>query len=197
MGFVVIGTILLVSSAISIYEFVRMRSTVSNLINDNIAAINTTSAMLDVTDEYNFRLLEALGEEHALLAPRDKNDSRFKDYLAGLKDNFTTETERQYADSVLFAYTTYIIVMNDAPRVWQGDYAGRRTWYFTKLHPVYTKLRGYLQKLSSTSQGGVYRSSLVRACFLLVLFCSWTPTASTVVVSPETVLYLYSFSIIS
>ncbi len=160
LGFVVIGTILLVSSAISIYEFVRMRSTVSNLINDNIAAINTTSAMLDVTDEYNFRLLEALGEEHALLAPRDKNDSRFKDYLAGLKDNFTTETERQYADSVLFAYTTYIIVMNDAPRVWQGDYAGRRTWYFTKLHPIYTKLRGYLQKLSATSQEALAENSL-------------------------------------
>lgn len=160
LGFVVIGTILLVSSAISIYEFVRMRNTVSNLINDNIAAINTTSTLMDVTDEYNFKLLEALGDESALLIPRDKNDNRFNNYLAELRENFTTKREREYADSVLFAYTTYIIVMNDAPKVWQGDYAGRRNWYFNKLHPVYVKLRGFLQKLTQTSQEALAENSL-------------------------------------
>ena len=55
-GFVVIGTILLVSSALSIYEFIRMRDTVSSLINDNISAINTSRQLLEVTDEYNFNL---------------------------------------------------------------------------------------------------------------------------------------------
>ena len=117
LGFVVIGTILLVSSAISIYEFVRMRNTVSNLINDNIAAINTTRTLIEVSDEYNYNLLEGLGDESALLYTRDKNDNRFSDYLNELKGKFTTPQERQYADSVLFAYTTYIIIMNDAPKV--------------------------------------------------------------------------------
>ena len=64
LGFVVIGTILLVSSAISIYEFVRMRNTVSNLINDNISAINTSRLMLEISDEYNFNLVRGLGDEH-------------------------------------------------------------------------------------------------------------------------------------
>ncbi len=160
LGFVVIAGILLVSSAISIYEFVRMRSTVANLINDNIAAINTSRAMLDITDEYNFSLLQKLGDESSLLLPRDKNDNRFSDYLSGIKDNFTTMHEREYADSVLFAYSTYIIIMNDAPQVWQGDYSGRRNWYFNKLHPVYMKLRGYLQKLTLTSQEALKENSL-------------------------------------
>ena len=160
LGFVVIGTILLVSSAISIYEFVRMRNNVANLINDNIAAINTSRAMLEVTDEYNFNLLQALGDDSALLVPRDKNDNRFADFLAEVKESFTTAQERQYADSVLFAYTTYIVVMNDAPQVWQGDYAGRRYWYFNKLHPVYMKLRGYLQKLAVTSQQALTENSM-------------------------------------
>lgn len=160
LGFVVIGTILLVSSAISIYEFVRMRNTVSNLINDNIAAINTTRTLIEVSDEYNYNLLEGLGDESALLYTRDKNDNRFSDYLNELKGKFTTPQERQYADSVLFAYTTYIIVMNDAPNVWQGDYAGRRNWYFNKLHPVYMRLRGYLQKLTLTSQEALAENSL-------------------------------------
>ena len=77
LGFVVIGSILLVSSAISIYEFVRMRSTVSNLINDNISAINTTRILTEVTDEYSFNLLESLGDEHGIVKVRDKDDNRF------------------------------------------------------------------------------------------------------------------------
>ena len=160
LGFVVIAGILLVSSAISIYEFVRMRNTVANLINDNIAAINTSRAMLEITDEYNFNLLEKLGDESSQVLPRDKNDNRFSDYLAGIKDNFTTRVEREYADSVLFAYSTYIIIMNDAPQVWQGEYSGRRNWYFNKLHPVYMRLRGYLQKLTLTSQEALKENSL-------------------------------------
>ena len=65
-----------------------------------------------------------------------------------------------YADSVLYAYTSYIWVMNDAQKVWHGDYAGRRNWYFTKLHPVYIQLRGYLQKLTHTSQEALAENSL-------------------------------------
>ena len=160
LGFVVIGSILLISSAISIYEFVRMRNTVSSLINDNIAAINTTRLLMEVSDEYNYNLLQALGDESTLLVPRDKNDTRFSDYLNEVRENFTTVKERHYADSVLFAYTSYIIIMNDAPQVWQGDYAGRRNWYFNKLHPVYRKLRGFLQKLTLTSQEALAENSL-------------------------------------
>ena len=160
LGFVVIGTILLVSSAISIYEFIRMRNNVANLINDNIAAINTAKALQEVSDEYSFNLLEALGDESSLLILRDKDDNRFSEYLTDIRDNFTTEQEKQYADSVLFAYTSYIIIMNEAPTVWQGDYAGRRSWYFNKLHPVYMKLRGYLQKLSLTSQEALTENSI-------------------------------------
>ena len=80
-GFVVIGTILLVSSAISIYEFIRMRSTVSNLINDNISAINTTRQLLEVADEYNFNLLEGLGDEHWMLKLKDDNCHEYWPYM--------------------------------------------------------------------------------------------------------------------
>ena len=161
LGFVVIGTILLVSSAISIYEFIRMRNTVSNLINDNIAAINTSRLLLEVTDEYNFNLLEGLGDEGGSISIKPTDDTRFIDYLSKVRDNFTTGQEREYADSVMYAYSTYIIIMNDAPSVWHGDYSGRRNWYFHKLHPVYMKLRGYLQSLTLTSQQALADNSKI------------------------------------
>ncbi|MBQ7772954.1 MAG: MCP four helix bundle domain-containing protein [Bacteroidales bacterium] len=160
LGFVVIATILLVSSAISIYEFIKMRSTVSNLINDNISAINTTRLLLDVTDEYNFNLLEGIGDETRELLVLDADDDMFSSNLKGLRESFTTEQERMYADSVLFAYTAYVIVMKDAQEVWQSDYTGRRAWYFSKLHPVYMRLRWYLQKLTLTSQEALAENSM-------------------------------------
>ena len=161
LGFVVIGTILLVSSAISIYEFIRMRNTVSSLINDNIAAINTSRLLLEVSDEYNFSLLQRLGDEGGSITIKHEDDTRFSDYLSKVRDNFTTRQEREYADSVLYAYTAYIIIMNDAPSVWHGDYNGRRNWYFNKLHPVYMKLRGYLQSLTLTSQEALAGNSKI------------------------------------
>ncbi len=160
LGFVVIATILLVSSAISIYEFIRMRSTVSNLINDNISAINTTRLLMEVTDEYNFNLLEGIGDETRELLVLDADDDMFSSNLKELREKFTTEQERMYADSVLFAYTTYVIVMNDAKEVWHSDYSGRRSWYFSKLHPVYLRLRWYLQKLTLTSQEALAENSM-------------------------------------
>lgn len=160
LGFVVIATILLVSSAISIYEFIRMRSTVSNLINDNIAAINTTRLLMEVTDEYNFNLLEGIGDETRELLVLDADDDMFSSNLRDLRENFTTEQERMYADSVLFAYTTYVLVMKDAQEVWQTDYSGRRAWYFNRLHPIYMRLRWYLQKLTLTSQEALAENSM-------------------------------------
>ena len=159
-GFVVIGTILLVSSVVSIYEFIRMRNTVANLINDNISAITTSRQLLEVADEYNFNLLEGMGDDHWMLNLKDENDNRFSDHLAQVRDKFTTQQERMYADSVLYAYTNYIWVMNDATKVWHDDYAERRNWYFTKLHPIYIQLRGYLQKLTHTSQEALAENSL-------------------------------------
>lgn len=152
LGFVVIGTILLVSSAISIYEFIRMRNTVSNLINDNISAINTSRLMLEVCDEYNFNLVRELGNVEGKINVKSKDDTRFRDYLNEVRDKFTTKAERQFADSVRYAYSTYIIVMNDAPKVWNEDYNERRNWYFNRLYPIYMQLRGYLQSLTHTSQ---------------------------------------------
>ena len=159
-GFVVIGTILLVSSVISIYEFIRMRNTVASLVNDNISAISTSRQLLEVADEYNFNLLEGMGDEHWMLNLKSVDDNRFSDHLDQMRNMFNTRQERMYAESVLYAYTIYIWVMNDAPSVWHDDYAERRNWYFSKLHPLYIQLRGYLQKLTNTSQEALAENSM-------------------------------------
>ena len=56
LGFVVIGTVLLLSGVLAIYEFVSMRQSMSSLVSDNIKSINSSYLLLEVTDEYNFAL---------------------------------------------------------------------------------------------------------------------------------------------
>lgn len=159
LGFVVIGTILLLSSLIAIYELISMRRSVSNLITDNIASINTSRLLLEVTDEYNFGLLRGMGKDSSATIPDLVHDVRFSNYLTQVKGKFTTEQEREVADSVLYAYTAYIHIMNDAPYVWRGDYQERRNWYFNKLYPVYMKLRNYIQMLTEVSQEALAENS--------------------------------------
>lgn len=152
LGFVVIGAVLLLSSLIAIYELISMRKSVSSLITDNIASINTSRLMLEVTDEYNFCLLRGMGADSAATIPDLEHDTRFSNYFNQVKIKFTTEQERAAADSILYAYTAYIHMINKAPAIWHGDYQGRRNWYFNKLYPVYMKLRNYIQMLSEVSQ---------------------------------------------
>ena len=159
LGFVVIGTILLFSSFIAIYELVSMRKSVSNLVSDNIVSINTSGLLLEVTDEYNFGLLNGLGNSAMASIPEFENDTRFSDYIKTVKESYTTVKEKQMADSVLYAYTSYVIILKEAPYIWQGNYQERRNWYFNRLYPVYMTLRGYIQKLIDVSHEALAENS--------------------------------------
>ena len=59
------------------------------------------------------------------------------------------------ADSVLYAFTAYMHIMNRAPEVWEGPYIGRINWYFNDLYPVYMKLRNDIPSLTSISQASL------------------------------------------
>lgn len=159
LGFVIIASILLFSSIISIYEFVSMRKSVSNLISDNIASINTASFLQEVTDEYNFDLLKALGSDSLTNIPDVTKDTRFGDYINQVKNKFTTKEERMMTDSIQYAYSAYMNIIKMAPDVWHENYYGRRQWYFERLYPVYLQLRNYIQGLTHTSQKALSENS--------------------------------------
>ena len=135
LGFVLIGTILLLSSLIAIYELVSMRRTISTVISDNIYSINASRLLLEITDEYNFVLLKGIGEDTTASIPDLATDTRFVNHLNEVKNFFSNEQERKMADSVLYAFTAYMHIMNRAPEVWEGPYIGRRNWYFNDLYP--------------------------------------------------------------
>ena len=66
-----------------------------------------------------------------------------------------SDSERQMADSVRYAYSAYMQVAQEIESVWLRPQEERTDWYFNRLQTVYTKLRGYLQRLSDTSQSAI------------------------------------------
>lgn len=159
LGFVLIGTILLLSSLIAIYELISMRRSVSNVIADNISSINASRLLLDITDEYNFILLKGIGEDTTATVPDLSTDMRFVTLLNEVKGKYSKDMEQKMADSVLYAFTAYMHIMNKAPDIWEGPYQGRRNWYFNSLYPVYMKLRKYIQSLTLISQESLAENS--------------------------------------
>jgi len=189
LGFVIIGVILFISSVISVFEFSRMRHSVTSLMKDNMNSINTSRLLLELTDEYNFELLSRVIQDSTVSSADMIYDDRFDKYIGTIKKSFTTQEEVSVADSLSNAYSDYIGVINQAPDIMVQDVSVRVEWYQKKLRPVYYNLKKYKKQLGLLTQAalanntkelqeGYYRSIMpgiiaVGAGLLLVLLFNY------------------------
>ncbi len=158
LGFVVIGVILLMSSVIGIYELISTRRSVSAIIADNIESINASRILLEITDEYNFLLMQEVGLDTVPTLDA-LNSTVFTSILSDAKGSYSNLEVRNMTDSILYAYTAYVHVLKEAPNIWQEGYAARRGWFFGRLYPVYMQLRNYIQSLTDISQEALKKNS--------------------------------------
>lgn len=160
-GFVIIGAILFFAGIISVYEFHKINEMQSGLVEDNIKSINTAYVLLNLTEDYNMKILNTLDNDDAggdiieMLADED-----FMTRLGQIKGSFSSQRESVMADSVLFAYAAYMQVVREAEAIWPEGYQARNNWYFNRLQTFYVKLRGYINKLTNVSHDILIESSL-------------------------------------
>lgn len=156
LGTTVIGLILLISCVISFVEFERLSKYVSSVLADNIACVNTSRHLMNISEEYNTYILEQIGsDDYFAEVPQLSDNQNFIKNFENLKNHFTIEAERSMADSVLYAYVAYMHVVSEVPDIWFDGYSYRRTWYFDRLQGVYDKLRDYIQRLTLISQNAL------------------------------------------
>ncbi len=173
-----IAVILLVSSFISIMEYSRMSSYVSDLIAANIGSINAAQKLADAANSYNLGILAIIGDnsEKHLLELR-QND--FIDHCDSLKASLTSEKMLPLADSVLYSYSAYMLTSLELKHAILSDFINAREWYFDRLQPKYNRLRSdinilntaiynELQKNSATFERGFYRSIIPGAVAVAV-----------------------------
>lgn len=163
-----IAVILLVSSVISIMEYYRMSSYVSDLIADNIRSVNLAQKLSEVTNKYNLDLLTVIGDDSVNTLP-DFHQKEFMGHCDSLRNSLTSSKMVPLTDSVLYAYSAYMLTSLELNDVLLSDFIDTRAWYFDRLQPRFKRLNNYidvlneaiyddLKKNSLTFQRGFYRS---------------------------------------
>lgn len=159
LGFALLALILFLSSIIAIFEYRRMSNYVSELIAENIRSINTAHKLLNACDDYNLRLLTAIGDDSIDSLPSFDRQDFFENY-DNLRDAIKRKSEMAMADSVLYAYTAYLLVAGEINTVWLSDFSTTREWYFNRLQPVYYRLRNYIDALTDFSYDALRTNSV-------------------------------------
>ncbi len=163
-----IAVTLLVSSVISIMEYYRMSDYVSDLIADNIRSVNVAQKLSEVTNKYNLDLLTVIGDDSVNTLP-DFHQKEFMGHCDSLRNSLTSEKMVPLTDSVVYAYSAYMLTSLELNDVLLSDFIDTRAWYFDRLQPKFHRLNHYIDVLngaiyddlkrnSQTFQRGFYRS---------------------------------------
>lgn len=173
-----IAVVLLLSSIISMLEYRRMSNYVSTLIAEDIRNIHIAQELLDAVDSYNMKVLAVIGDESVSSLP-EFDRAAFLSRCDSLKSSSVGISAAPMADSVLYAYSAYMLASTELIDVLQSTFIDTRDWYFERLQPLYGRMRGYLdtlsgemyQELQQNSEdfdSGLYRSIIPSIVAVLV-----------------------------
>jgi predicted PurR-regulated permease PerM len=145
-----IAVVLLMSSIISVLEYRHMSNYVSGLIASNVNNIHRTQELVSAVDGYNLKMLAVIGDDTLTEVPGfDRN--AFLDRCNALKGTLGSNTKAQaLADSVVYAYSAYMLASTELEDVFESSFINTRDWYFTRLQPLFTRTRVYLDELSAS-----------------------------------------------
>ena len=142
-----IVVVLVLSSIISILEYRRMSNYVTDMIAEDINSINIAQKLANVTDNYNLQILTVIGDDSVNSLP-DFDQQKFVFYCDSLRTSFTGKKMMPLTDSVLYAYSAYMLTSLELEEVIKSDFIDSRTWYFERLQPSFNRLRTDIDRLS-------------------------------------------------
>ena len=221
-GFAVLGFVLFFSSIVSLFEYTRMNRVLTQQIEENVNSVNIARDLIMLTEDYNLKVFNIISENQAPAegapgaadgqmappVPRRTEPSaqnvrfsqEFAQTMEDMRRSFTETTtfkEKNYADSVLLAYTAYMQVLGEARNIDDTEYRTPQEWYFGRLQPFYLKLRDYIQGLTNASQQALIdNSQKVDETF----YRSITPAIASVVIGLLVVIlfnYFLNFYVIN
>lgn len=158
LSILAIAVVLLMSSVISIIEYGRTSNYVSGMISADIGDLRLTQHLVDSADSYNLRLLAVIGDDKLTALPEFDTEA-FIARCDSLRNSAGTSSTA-LADSVLYAYSAYMLASTELEEVLQSDFINTRDWYFTRLQPLFVRLRGFLDQLNETIYADLKRNSI-------------------------------------
>lgn len=163
-----IAAILLISCTISVMEYTRMSNYVSELISADIRSVGVAHRLSDMSSRYNLDVLAVIGDESLTDIP-SFDDDHFKACCDSLRSTVETGNWGHFADSVLYAYSAYMLTAKELDDVLMSDFIDSRTWFFERFQPKFDRLNHSIDRLtaaiyddlkknSATFDRGFYRS---------------------------------------
>lgn len=174
--------ILLLSGVLSILEYRRVSSYVSDLIASNINSIVLSQRLSDLTQEHNHQMLSVVVLNDISLMP-EFNDMPFMSVADSLRTTFTSQNAQPMLDTVVTSFNDFVKTSRKFDEVFLADTVNTGEWFFSTLQPRYNSLIQDLGKLnelihqdlkenSENFDAGFYRSiipGVVSVCAGLLL----------------------------
>lgn len=157
LSILAIAVVLLMSSVISVLEYRHMSNYVSGMIADDIDDLRKAQLLVDAVDQYNLQLLAVIGDDNISVLPEFDRDG-FLTHCDSLRKSVGSNNA-PLADSVLYAYSAYMLASLELQEVLESDFINTRDWYFTRLQPLFGRMRAYLDRLSETIHSDLRRNS--------------------------------------
>lgn len=179
-----LAMMLLLSGVISILEYRRVSTYVSDLIASNINSIVLSQRLSDLTQEHNHAMLAVVVQNDISQMP-EFEDLPFATVADSLRTTFTSQNALPMLDTVVTSFNDFVKTSQKFDMVFLADTVDTGTWFFGTLQPKYNALIQDLGKLnelihddlmanSENFDAGFYRSiipGVVSVCAGLLLIC--------------------------
>ena len=163
-----IAAILLVSATLSVLEYARMSSYVSDLIADDVKSLNTAHKLSDICNKYNLDILAVIGDDFYAELP-EFDQQYFLSHCDSLRTSLKDNIIQPLTDSVVYSCSAYVLTSLELENVLDSYFIDSRSWYFNRLQPGFevlssdidaleTAIYKDLEKNSQTFERGFYRS---------------------------------------
>ena len=163
-----IAAILLISATISVLEYAKMSTYVSDLIADDVQSLNTAHKLADICNKYNLEILAVIGDEATSELPVFDQEY-FLSHCDSLRTSLESNVIQPLTDAVVYSCSAYVLTSLELENVLDSYFIDSRSWYFNRLQPGFallsadidalqTAIYKDLEKNSRTFERGFYRS---------------------------------------
>lgn len=140
-----IAAMLIISGVISVLEFRRMSTTVSELIAEDIENINVSQKIAGRSERFNLQILQTVGSADSLSAVTNFDlasaITECEDVFLELAD----VRQMPLTDTLMDVFIAYLDEASMLEVVVPSDFKDSRLWYFTELQPRYNDLTSLLE----------------------------------------------------
>lgn len=153
-----LAMMLLLSGVLSILEYRRVSTYVSDLISSNINSIVLSQTLSDLTQEHNHKMLSVVVLNDIALMP-EFNDLPFISVADSLRSTFTSQNALPMLDTVVTSFDDFVKTSQKFDQVFLADTVDTGTWFFGTLQPKYNTLIQDLGKLNLLIHEDLKRNS--------------------------------------